>query len=278
MKASILGCLSAILISNAVHADIRIETVNANQQPMIFTGNDRYARMDTPGQNRYALIDVQRQQFYLVNPQAREALQMSAPKKRPSQVAGAPKIQLENIGNGPDIAGYATRKFRLNANGMPCATIYGSSTAARLPGMQKLFDQLARLQQRINQMMSGLRLNTDACTLAKSATAETFRTTGLPLRIDNTRGQTQMQVRRIDRNVKIAQDQYQLPADFKIISMQQQMQQMQDQQSRMLQQMQQQMPEMGKMIEQLRQNGEMPESARQKLQELKNLYMQRTPQ
>jgi hypothetical protein len=273
-----LACsLTALCASFAAMADIRIYSTDNNGQPIIFSSNDRYARMDNQHEKNYALVDFARHQFMLVNPRQREALVLdnSSPA---SPRAGSPlNIEVIAQGNGPNIAGYATRKFTLSANGKQCAVIYGSKQLASLPEMQKLTRALEQLQQRISRMMIGFNPLIDDCTRAKAQTSQTFKTTGTPLRIDNAHGQTQSQVTRIERHAQIPASAYQIPPGFKVTSMKDQMKQIEQQKQQTMEQLKQQMPDMQKMIEQLQQNGEMPDEAVQQLRKMKELLKQRLP-
>lgn len=274
-----LACsLVALCTSFAATADTRIVSTDNSGQKIIFSSNQRFARMDNQREKNYALIDFERQQFMLVNPRQREVLVLDNTAPKPPSRASSLNIHVTAQGAGPEIAGYATRKYLLTANGKRCAVIYGSKQLSSQPDMQKLTRALEKLQQRISNMMSGFNPLMDDCTRAKAQTSQTFKTTGMPLRIDNARGQTQSRVIRIDRQAQVAASAYQIPRGFKVTSMKDQMKQIEQQKQQAMQQLQQQMPDMQKMIEQFRSDGKMPEEALEKLRQMKELLKQRTPQ
>ena len=269
-------CLVILLGSFNASADLRIEAADQNGQQIIFSSNDQFVRMDVQREQKYALIDLQRQAFMLVSPQQREVLVLDH-SNIDGRAGAALEIKLNPAGDGPEIAGYPTRKYLLLANNKKCAVIYGSKQAARHPGMQKLFAALAQLQQRISDMMSGLAPSVDVCARAKSHTMQAFSTTGSPLRIDSADGKTQTRISRIDSHAQIPATAWKIPPAFKVTHMKDQMKQIELQKQQMLQQMQRQMPDMQKMIEQLKRDGKMPQQAVEQLRKMKELFKQREP-
>lgn len=274
MKAICTLLLAAGVASQPTLADIRIDAIDAQGQPVIFSSNGQSARVDNLRENKYALVDMARQRFMLVNPRQHAVLLLdnTASEKQ----APAIDIELKALDKGPDIAGFTTRKFQLRAEGKNCAVIYGSQTAAQQPGLKKLFDALQQLQQRISAMMNAMQPVTNVCSLARAQTAQIFSTTGLPLRIENAGGKVQSRITRIE-SAAPAQD-YKLPANFKVTRMQDQIKEMERQRNQAMQEIQQQMPDMQKMIEQLQQTGKMPDEAIEQLRKMKDLIKQRTPQ
>ncbi len=278
MKPTLACSLSALLLSMTVSADTRVYATNGHGQAAIFSSDGHHARLDNPHQNKYALIDLDRQQYWLVNPTQREALSLDQSSADPAAQKLRPHIAITALGAGPNIAGFATRKFQLKADGKDCAIIFGSQKASELKGLGKLFDALGQLQQRISSMMGGLNPMMDACSRAKSQSIQTFKRTGAPMRIVDAKGNVQSEVVRVQSDAQTSAGFYNVPPGYKVTHMQEQMKQLQQQRQKAMQEIQKKMPDMRKMVEQLQQNGKMPDEAVEQLRRMKEILKQRMPQ
>lgn len=268
------------MMTSAVQADLQIGIQDADGHASTISSNGVFGHMSDSQDLTYVLIDYQEGLFSMVDPQRRQVMQVTSKGMAVVGPSGGSKvlIELQEIGSGPKVAGYATQKFTMGANGKHCSTIFGSLAVLKEDGVRKLMENMNQFQQQSQRMFGGLRGTMDDCTLASLKMPEIYQTTGAPLRILDKNGLLESEVTSINTNKSLPANYYDIPASFKLVSMKHQLNQAGQASQQMLQGMSDDMPDMNGIMQQLQQSGEItPEMIEQmkKMQELlKQQYQQ----
>lgn len=264
-----LFILCILFLYGIAQADTQIKIMGKDGGSTI-TSNGNIARIDNSSEPGYVLIDTTKQQFQVVDPQRRQVMMMdlAGDKNQPTSVSTPIKTSLKKVGKGEKIAGYNTDKYTLTANGKLCNTIYASKSAMDIKGISELFKAMNTMQQQSVKMMGGLRSMMDECSQAQFQSAQDLKTIGVPLKTIDANGQLESEIQSINSNAKVAKNYYQIPPDYPTLSMQQQMNQAQ-------QQMQQNMPDMNLIMQQMMQNGsEMSPEAMEQIKKMQQMFQQ----
>jgi len=107
----------------------------------------------------------------------------------------------------------------------------------------------------------------DACERAELNLAAQTKVTGLPLRTEDNNGALTSEIVSINTKAKFSADTFNLPSDYTMTSMAEEMQNMQ-------QQMQQRMPDMEKMMQQMGKSGEMPPEVEEQMKRMQEMMKQ----
>jgi hypothetical protein len=259
-------------------ADIQIKTRSPMGGDSTITSNGKVARMDGGGQPGYMLLDLQSGAMRMVDDQRRSVMEMGMPASGSGTAVGsAVDVDIADRGAGPSIAGYATRRFDIKANGRLCVSAFGSTKLMKVDGVEALFNALTRIQQQAENMMGAFRGQRDPCEIADLKMAEAYKRIGAPMRVIDASGQLDSEVVSVDRNVSKPAEFYATPANYQVTNMQQQMNQARDQQQQMMRQMQQSMPDMQRMMQQMQQQGGMPPEAMEQMRKMQEMMQQRMP-
>ena len=251
-----------------------VKVQNNNQlATMIADGNK--ARMDMSA-SEYVVIDYKNRKVSMVNPQEKQVMEMSMDSLAGNGASnGAPMVRdsLSRRGAGPAIAGYATHKYSYSVNGKSCGDIYASIDAYHAKGMKELLKAMRTMVDQQRSMLGGLVGMMDDCMLADMQMVDRVENIGIPMRTVKN-GRIESEVRSIQTDVSIPADTFAIPASYKKVSVEQQMQQA----SRTMQQAPQQMPPGTQdMMRQMQQSGQMtPEMMQQmrRAQEMMQQYQQ----
>ncbi|MFT5657095.1 MAG: hypothetical protein ACI9KN_000367 [Gammaproteobacteria bacterium] len=267
--------VALLAMAPVVQADLQIEIRDGDGRNSTVSSNGKQARMSDARESTYLVIDYSSGLFSLVDPQRRQVMQASAASFAGLADAGNKvKINLINQGPGPQIAGFATQKFSLSANDKHCTTLFGSKAVLEKKGLSELMDVMNRFQQQSQRMMGGFRNTKNICTQAQLQMAETYQTTGAPLRILDEHGQLESEVTGIDSNKSVSSDYYDIPANFDVVNIGDQMKQS----GQAMQGIVDEMPDMNAIMQQLQQSGEvtpeMIEQMKKMKQRLKQQYQE----
>jgi hypothetical protein len=234
------------------------------------------ARMDMSA-SEYVVIDYKNRKLSMVNPQEKQVMEMSMDTLAgKNSSSGAPKVRdsLSRRGAGPAIAGYETHKYSYSVNGKSCGDIYASIDAYHAKGMKELLKAMRTMVDQQRSMLGGLAGMMDDCTLADMQMVDRIENIGIPMRTVKN-GRVESEVKSIQTDVSIPADTFAIPASYKKVSVEQQMQQARQ---AMPPAMQQGVPpDMQDMMRQMQQSGQMtPEMMEQmrRSQEIMQQYQQ----
>ena len=150
-----LGLLATALTINAAHAAtiIRMEA-GPQRMPSLMTVENDKARMQSE-QDNYILIDPSAGQYLYIMRSEQQIVHMNsaapADAGRVAKIAPLPAVKLVHKGAGPKIAGFATQRYQLYANGKLCLNTYLSREAMERGQLKNFLDGFYRLQARQKQ-------------------------------------------------------------------------------------------------------------------------------
>lgn len=266
------------LISFTLHAGTIVDIQNQKKQQTQFLSDGKMGRMNSAGDRTYMIVDYTDQSIKVVMPKRSEVLDLGG--EMPSLgLGGTPteKVALivEAEGEGPEVAGYATQKFKLSVNGESCGVAFASKEAMEDTGMDQMFKTLQKVAEKTSQAMGALQPDISPCERAKTNTANHIETMGAPLRSLDEKGNVEVEVTRIQTDISLPPDTFVIPAEYKVVSAADKMRQVESQLRSGVEKMQKNMPEMEKMLEEMERSGKMsPES----MKNMKKMMKQYQPQ
>ena len=158
-------------------------------------------------------------------------------------------------------------------NGRSCGDIYASKDAYQVEGMKEVLKAMRTMIAQQRAMLGGLAGMLDDCTLADMQMVERVENIGIPMRTVRN-GRIESEVKSIQTDATLPADAFVIPASYKKVSVEQQVQKA----SRAMQQAPQQMPPGTQgMMRQMQQSGQMtPEMMEQmrRAQEMMRQYQQ----
>ena len=247
---------------------LKIKTEDGNISEIISNGkNTRISMAPEPG---YVLINHTAQKMYMVLPEEKTIMNISVDSTKGSTPIKV-DIKLSEVGKGPKIAGYSTKKYNLTADGQDCGTIFGSKAALNNKDVNHIFQAINEMMDNQSQMMGAASQMMDACERAEMNLAAQTKITGLPLRTLDTNGALTSEIQSINTREKLPANAFELPSDYTMTSMSEEMQNMQQQ---MQEQIQQQMPDMEKMMQQMGKSGQMPPEAMEEMKRMQEMMKQ----
>lgn len=271
-KEALLTGVLALFAVTSVSAGTVIEIQSKGDLTTVLT-NGQYARMNIPGSD-YVIIDYRKQQAEVVSPQKHQVMLLDAKIMASANNASAVRTSLNLLGNGPAIAGYQTQKYSYAANGKSCGVIYGSREAISANGMNDLLQAMKTMLEQQRAALGGFAGFVDDCTLADMQVTDHLKTIGVPMRTERN-GMIDSEIKSIKLDVTLPENTFVIPASYKTITMQDNMQASSKNMASTRQQPQVQ--EMMQQLQQMQQSGQVtPEMLQQmrRAQEMMKQYQQ----
>ncbi|MGH8477800.1 MAG: hypothetical protein ACRER2_18885, partial [Methylococcales bacterium] len=228
MVRSIVRLTFLILLSFAVHGGTIVDLRDRNGRDSQFFTDDQMARLDLAERKTYIILDYATQDAKVVMPNRMEVLDLSG--KIPSFVAGASiadqtTLRIEIEGEGPTVAGYPTRQYKLSRNGEYCGTVLASKQALEDTGTARTFKSLQKVADKLADSIATLAYALSPCERAMANTLDQVASIGAPLKSVNRQGQVDLEVTRIRTDVGLPPNTFAIPSDYKLVTAAQKMQQ-----------------------------------------------------
>jgi len=208
--------LLAIFTAGNLWAVSMVETQREEGSDRMYLDGHRLLIKDPAGEGSM-VIDIQKQKSYAINQKNKTAVDMSETMFGAIKAGGAkqlPKVnaKLEKMGDGPEIAGYATTHYVLYADGQKCSDLWTSREALKDSGWDTLWSEFG-------DSMKALAVQSDAhpCDLADMQAFQPEKH-GMPLKEIDRNCETDL-VLRIEHNVDFDRNAFEVPADYKVISL-----------------------------------------------------------
>jgi len=208
--------LLPIFVAGNLWAVSLVETRSEEGSERMYIDGYRMLMKDQAGEGSM-VIDIRQQKSYAINHGNKTAIDMSETLFGAMKAGGArelPKVdaKLEKIGDGPEIAGYATTHYVLYADGQKCADLWTSREAFKDSGWDVLWAEYG-------DAMKALAVQADAhpCDLADMQAFQPDKH-GMPLKEIDRNCETNV-VQRIERDVDFDRNAFDIPADYKVIAM-----------------------------------------------------------
>ena len=196
--------------------------------------NDELSTMMTDGErarlnvssSEYVVIDYKTRKVSMINPQQKQVMEMNMDNLAGEGASSAPRVRdsLRSAGAGPAIAGYATHKYNYSVKGRSCGDIYASIDAYHAEGMKELLKAMRTMIDQQRSMLGGLAGLMDDCTLADMQMVDRVENIGIPMRTVKN-GRVESEVKSIQTDASLPADTFAIPASYKKVSVEQQMQQ-----------------------------------------------------
>lgn len=217
-----LGVLGAALAMSAADAAtvIRMEAGPARARSLMTVENGK-ARMQSEPQN-YILIDPNAGQYLYIIQDNRQVVKMnSAPPAASGLLAKAAPpaaVKLVHKGAGPKIAGFATQRYQLFANGKLCLNTYLSREAVARGELKDFLAGFYQMHTRQKQEYRAAGTQYAACDDAQEVLMGRYPELGLAMRTIDANGQLRQEVVSLETGIKVADNYFQEPAGFKQLS------------------------------------------------------------
>lgn len=235
-----------------------------------FLSDGKMGRLNTGNGKTYMIVDYASRSMKVVMVQQQQVLDLGDAISAPDPsgpAADKPVLTFEAEGDGPVVAGYPTKQYKLLVNGEFCGQIFGSTQALEDSGLDRMFNVLRTVAARSSRAVAGV----SACKRGKINLFDQFASIGAPLRTLDEKGQAETEVTGIQTGAKLAPDTFVIPREFKVVSAEQ-MKQAEAQLRAGLQKMQENMPEMERKLAEMQKNGKVSPETVEKLKQLMKQY------
>ncbi len=213
--------LATVLVSFSLTAlgSTVIESKDANGEVSKISIDGEWARFDGAEGDKdgYMLVNSKAQKFYMVVPAERTIVEFSADKNKKNKKQKV-DVNIKELGNGPKVAGYATREYELTANGKRCGSVLFSKQAAGIKDVSKLMSTIGALDPEAfmpEEMLQGFQNAADPCDMAEMQLEEQeLVKLGFPMKSLDPKGKTENEVVSIDEKAKLKPGLFDLPNDY----------------------------------------------------------------
>ncbi len=235
------------------------KAANAAAQTSSILLDASHARMQAGAAGQYMLLDFSNGKMMMINTQQKQAIDMSSMPKMPKGMGKPPnqaepaaiKAELVKVGNGPEIAGYATDHYQVKAEGKVCSNEFISADALQVEHVEKFMQSMHKMAQERRQAMSNMPFfKQDPCAKAAEQTAGEMLKQGMLMRSQDTNGQLRNEIVSIKTDVPASAADFSVPADFEVLTPQQMMQRAMQKMGRQTGEPQQMPPEMREKMQQ----------------------------
>lgn len=274
MKKLLIIALALVFFTSA-QADVLMTIKGDKGDTSTFSSNGLKARIEDRQMPGHVIIDYQSGEFFMVDPQRKEIMRTLLPKGGVSVGSAAVSVRLEDRGGGQKIAGYATRRYEMIANGERCGMVYASNKLLQDKNVRAIFESMRSMQQFSRRMTSGMGTMMSLCQQASMQLADVIESSGAPMRVIDENGKLVSEVLAVDTNKKFPGNHYQLPAGMKVVDMSERM----SQATQQTQEMMENMPDMNELMKQIQQGGgQMSEEMLQQMEKMKDMFQQQGQQ
>lgn len=266
------------LLSGGVSAGVLVDFRDRSGKDSQFVSDGGFGRLNLPGDQGYIILDYAAQSMKAVVPARKQVLDMSG--DMPSFGGEAPEktpVTVEPDGDGPEIAGYQTRRYKLLVNGKSCGTVFASQKALEDTGMDQMFRALQKIADQTAKTFAAVKAGMSECQKGMSNTFDHIETIGAPLRSVNNEGKVDVEVTDVKTDVELAADTFAVPSDYRVVSIAGQLKKAEKQLQAKLQTLKDNLPETVRQLEELQKAGKISAEKVEKLKRYLQNY-QTSPQ
>ncbi len=179
-----------------------------------------WARFDGAdgGKDGYMLVELKSARFYAVAPAERTVIEFSPEQEKEKNEQQKIEAVLKEAGDGPEVAGYTTKRYELTAAGKSCGSILLSRQAAKLKDIGRLLSALGGLNPDVfipEEMRQGFHVHRDPCNVAKVQLGEEeIPKLGFPMKTLNPEGKTVDEVISVKTNAELDPSLFALPKEY----------------------------------------------------------------
>lgn len=239
-------------------AAVLIESRDGSNHLSRFFVEGDMARAEMGDGRGYVVIDLRNKTMKAVIHEQRMIMDMSE-YMRDSSPATNPQVDANTRtqGLGPTIAGYETERYDIYNGEQFCGSAFLSVNAMHALDIRKFARAMANMSRNVKKTMGAFRQQfLDSCDEAQQKVSERLFDNGFPLRITNSGGKIMTSVVRINKQASLPANAFLIPADYRVTSPGQMMQQMQPAMQQMQQMMQNMTPEQREMMRKMMQGSQ----------------------
>ncbi|MBT5229300.1 MAG: hypothetical protein HOM11_03375 [Methylococcales bacterium] len=223
LKTAITSLLLTFSIASECLAATKIVTTNERKQQLDVVIEKGMARFNGGG-NQYQLINLTTKKIYNVNLGQGVILDASIPPGGHKTEAKIPEIEFKKLGKGPEIAGFTTIQYQVYANRVLCETLFLSKQASsKIPAMKKFITVMGDIAKSGRGSMTK---GASACRIAKTEIFDHFAKHGTLMKSVSSRGKVSFEVVKVEKDVLVDKDYFELPKSLKVTTMKELMEQM----------------------------------------------------
>jgi hypothetical protein len=187
-----------------------------------------WARMESAGESDYQLFNLKTGQIHMINKEEKTIMDFDLNKSgKAAKTPATVKVVIKKQGKGPKVAGYPTVKYVVTANGQTCGTEFISAKAVRNKDIKKLMHASTKLVNLDSLMPQGMAAAVhamqDPCDIAEQDLMQKADSLGIPLKSIDSDGSVESETTSIDTHAKLDPKLFQMPADYRHTTMQQEM-------------------------------------------------------
>lgn len=212
-----LFLISFFCASQTVSALSLIETKQADGSIEKIYIDGLKVRIESGSEPGYVLIDGGKGSMFIVSSEEKQIVDMShlmGQGKRESK--SAYQIKFVNKGDGPAIAGYATKHYEIRVNGKKCADEFTSTKMPKDLGMEKAFEKISAM---FNEPDMGMMPGMDACTKADEQISHLYSEYGYPMRSLDAGGNLESEVVGVKKKANMPSGGFDLPEGYQRVDM-----------------------------------------------------------
>ena len=172
-------------------------------------------------------------------------------------------MSLKPRGGGDKIAGYATGRFDLIANGEYCGSLNGSSELIRNRELKIMLESMQSMHKMSRMRMAGLG-SLSECQQASAQMTDLVDSSGFVMRYVDDQGKVIFEVLSVKTDKQVAADYYDIPSGMKVVDMDEKM----GQAAKQSEKMKQEMPDLGEVMKQIQEDGELDDDTRDQLKKM----------
>ncbi len=221
INIKIIVGLALLFSTAAVSADTVIEFKYDNKKSQFLTDGTK-ARINSRGTDEFMLVNFNRNTIYTVDPEKKQVFNLSDLSNSMPLISGfePPKVRVDikPSGNGTQIAGFNTKKYRLSANGDYCGTIYASKDALKGTAVENMLGTMKSMADSHLKSLGGFAAMIPTCQMARIRLTEKLPYIGAPMRVIDVEGNVDSEITRIIKNARVEPHNYSIPKNYHRIS------------------------------------------------------------
>lgn len=231
-----LGVATTFTVSVYAATVVEQRDVQGNSQKV--TIDQEFARMEGPKPELYMLMNFQSKKMYMINTKEQKVIENDISSESPAttpfmppgmnQRPSSPPTEVEaklvKMGDGPEIAGYATTHYQTTANGQVCSDDYFSESATKIEYIQNFSEVMQGLSKKTSRAMPFMPAN--PCIQAYNKLQPEFLKYGISLKSVSKDGKVRHEVLGIKTGVEVAADAFKVPESYKVMTEKEIMEQM----------------------------------------------------
>ncbi len=214
MKKLLITTFLFLFFTSPLLAATLVEIKSEGTVSRIYSDGKK-ARMEADKGN-YTIIDPETRTAYSVMDSERQVMKLLLSDDGKGSTSKT-KVAIENKGNGPEIAGYKTKKYDFFVDGRFCGSLYNSKKAMKDAKLEPLYAFIQSINSKMLELSRQLSIQHDPCIQANTVLTEKALELGLSLKSVEKNGIVSSEIIKIEKRAKLPKGAFTVPADYKVI-------------------------------------------------------------